>query len=270
MEAYVYKPVSTRPGLRNLIRQYWVGEVTTAAGQSFTHLAPAQSSAQILLHYQGEFATMDEHKNARRNLVAGFYGPSLLPRQYTTGSGQAAIFGIQLSPWAIPALFSVPASQVTNQTIALADLLGASGNELVEKLLSANTPEERAQLASAFFEQRLRRQQNAKFGNLEYAIGQIHRTQGQADKKTLAGESCLSKRQFERSFKALTGFSAQTYSRIIRFENAIHRLAGQKENLTDFALAGGYYDQAHFNHDFKSFTGLPPREYQTFETFSSR
>jgi AraC-like DNA-binding protein len=270
MAAFVYKPLATRPGLSNLIQQYWVGEVTTAAGQSFTHLAPAHSSAQILLHYQGAFATEDEHKNASKNLVAGFYGPNLLPKQYTTGSRQAAIFGIQLTPWAIPALFSIPASQVTNQTIALADLLGASSNELVEKLLSAATPEAKAHFASAFFEQRLRRQQHTKFGGLAYAIGQIHRTQGQLGKKALVDASCLSNRQFERNFKALTGFSAQTYSRIIRFENAIRRLAGLQGSLTDFALAGGYYDQAHFNHDFKRFTGLTPREYWAFESFSSR
>jgi AraC-like DNA-binding protein len=270
MAAVVYKSIATPPRLSNLIQQYWVGEVATAAGQSFTHLAPAQSSAQILVHFQGEFATADEQKNARKNLVAGFYGPSLLPKQYTTRSGQAAIFGIELCPWAIPALFSLPASEVTNQTVALEDLLGATSRELVEKLLSAATPEERAQLASAFFEDRLRRQQHTKFGGMEYAIRQIHFTQGQVSKKALVDEACLSKRQFERTFKALTGFSAQTYSRIIRFENAICRLADRKGSLTDFALTCGYYDQAHFNHDFKLFTGLTPQEYGAFEPVSSR
>ncbi len=270
MAAFVYKPIATRPRLSNLIRQYWVGEVTTTAGESFTHLAPAQSSAQLLVHYQGEFATVDQQKNVSKNLVAGFYGPSLLPKQYTTGSGQAAIFGIELSPWAIPALFSVPASQLINQTIALPDLLGATSSELVEKLLSAATPEERAQLASAFFEERLHRQQDTKIGGLLYAIQQIHRMRGQVSKKTLVDQCCLSKRQFERNFKELTGFSAQTYSRIIRFENAITRFADWKGSLTDFALACGYYDQAHFNHDFKSFAGLTPREYEAFQLVSFR
>ncbi|RYF96544.1 MAG: AraC family transcriptional regulator, partial [Chitinophagaceae bacterium] len=50
-------------------------------------------------------------------------------------------------------------------------------------------------------------------------------------------------------------------SRILRFQMAT-RLYGVKEkSLTDIAYGCGYYDQSHFIHEFKQFSGYHPRQY---------
>jgi AraC-like DNA-binding protein len=256
----VFTQFGTTPTLENVIQYYWAGEVTNAPNEKFTHIAIAQSRAQILIHYEGEFNALTLANKTEKQLTVGFYGPSLLHQQYASSSQKAGIFGIQLSPFAIPALFSIPASEVTNQSFALADILGRRSKELEEKIFSAKTGEARAQITSAFFEDRLIGQKN-KYRGIEHAVAYMHRMKGQVDIKALIHLSCLSPRQFERNFKELIGFSAQTYLRIIRFESAIQRFTSSNASLTELSLACGYYDQAHFNRDFKLFTGLTPTQY---------
>jgi AraC-like DNA-binding protein len=260
MADYLYQRIDPAPKLGNLIEQYWVGEVTNALHQPFTHVATAQSRAQILIHYEGAFESLNPSGKVEKNPVAGFYGPTLLPQPYATSSRKAGIFGIQLTPSAIPALFAMPARELVNQTLTLADVLGSRSAELEERILSAKTHAERAAAASAFFAEKRIRQQN-KLRGAGHAVAYVHRMKGQVDIRSLADLSCLSPRQFERNFKALTGFSARTYLRIVRFEHALQKRPAAKASLTDFSLECGYYDQAHFNHDFKRFTGLTPHAY---------
>ncbi len=260
MTDVLFKQIGTTPRLQNLIRHCWVGEVTNAPGRSFTHVAVAQSSAEILIHYEGEFEASTLGDRANKAPVAAFYGPTVQHQQYASYSKKAGIFGIKLSPLAIPALFSMPASELTNTSVALADVLGCKSTELAEKILAASTSEEKARVAASFFENRLAEPKN-KFRGTGYAVDCIHRVKGQVEVKSLVKLSCLSARQFERNFKAFTGFSAQTYLRIVRFEHAIGGFTGTERSLTEFALACGYYDQAHFNRDFKLFTGLTPHQY---------
>ena len=256
----LFKQIGTTPRLENLIQHFWVGEVTNAPGRNFTHVAVAQSSAQILIHYEGEFKASNLGDTTQKALVAVCYGPTLQHQQYASFSKKAGIFGIKLSSFAIPALFAMPASELRDQSVALADLLGSRSAALEEKILAAKTGEEKARITASFFEDKLTGQKN-KFRGIEYAVACIHRTRGQAEVKSLVELSCLSPRQFERNFKELTGFSAQTYLRIVRFEHAIGGFTGSEGSLTKFSLACGYYDQAHFNRDFKSFTGLTPHRY---------
>ena len=78
----------------------------------------------------------------------------------------------------------------------------------------------------------------------------------------LALRSNLSPRQFERQFKHWTGVSPKTYARLIRHETA-RRLLTSDPNHSVVALAQdfGYTDQAHFIHDFKTFTSVTPGQY---------
>ena len=49
---------------------------------------------------------------------------------------------------------------------------------------------------------------------------------------------------------------------MIRFQSAIQNINRDYTlTLTDLALKLGYYDQAHFIHDFKSFSGMTPKKY---------
>jgi len=57
------------------------------------------------------------------------------------------------------------------------------------------------------------------------------------------------------------------YCRIRRFQRALTMTnRGRPVDWTGVALDCGYFDQAHFIHDFRSFAGLTPTAYQSART----
>jgi len=77
--------------------------------------------------------------------------------------------------------------------------------------------------------------------------------------RALVAGSGWSERQFRRRFQEVAGIGPKVFSRIIRFQRALRAM--ERADPLPAALDCGYYDQAHFIHDFKSFAGETPAAY---------
>jgi AraC-like DNA-binding protein len=77
----------------------------------------------------------------------------------------------------------------------------------------------------------------------------------------------MSAKRFIERFKAQVGVTPKRYCRIRRFQQAVGRAhRGDRVDWAQVALDCGYFDQAHFIHDFRSFSGLTPTDYQAART----
>jgi AraC-like DNA-binding protein len=76
----------------------------------------------------------------------------------------------------------------------------------------------------------------------------------------LAAELGWSRRHLAVRFREELGMAPKALARLLRFERAVKRLRAGDE-LADLALDAGYYDQAHFNRDFRAFAGTTPTQY---------
>jgi len=86
----------------------------------------------------------------------------------------------------------------------------------------------------------------------------------------LADDLGCSRRQLERTVGEATGLTPKRYQRLTRFHHTMrHLLLTQQTDYLDAALARGYYDQAHFIHEFRGLTGQTPRQLLTPATFMS-
>ena len=83
------------------------------------------------------------------------------------------------------------------------------------------------------------------------------------DLKSLAELACLSTAQFRKRFKTEVGISPKYFARIIRVNAIIDTLKKQtlSQKLGDIAYQFNYFDQSHFNHDFKTVTGSLPKAF---------
>jgi AraC-like DNA-binding protein len=179
-------------------------------------------------------------------------------------SKQTGIFGVRLNPIAFMTLFEIPAFEITNQKIDISTILGVLGEEITDKVATANSFLEQMSIIVTLVEKKLKTLKQ-KYLPIENALQKMQITKKQLSIHELVTQSYLSPRQFERHFKELTGFSAKTYLKITRFEQLVETITMtnnfSEHKLLDIALDFGYYDQAHLNHHFKEFTGVSPTAY---------
>ncbi|MCG2617339.1 helix-turn-helix domain-containing protein [Terrimonas sp. NA20] len=262
-----YYQIPPPPVLAKYVRFFWVLEGEPGRGETYIHRSVADGSAEMIFHYQGLFNTLTG-PSVPSEFRAGIDGQSSKFRRYETG-GQFGIFGAYLFPFAVPALLGHSASVISNQMPDLASLLGQEGKDLEEQVMLAADNKKRAAILSGFLYQRLQKNEQPApsiFSSISYIIN----TRGVVNVDTLAADVCLSTRQFERRFKEYAGFSPKLYSRIIRFQAAISAFGNHYKTLTEVAYECGYYDQSHFIHDFKEFSGYHPRHYFKGDTESTR
>jgi AraC-like DNA-binding protein len=94
---------------------------------------------------------------------------------------------------------------------------------------------------------------------VDLAIRMLAQNTNHISIESLSNQFFLSRRQFERKSKERVGVSPQLFSRINRFTRAYKmREACSGHTWTQIAHASGYYDQAHFIRDFKTFSGILP------------
>ena len=72
----------------------------------------------------------------------------------------------------------------------------------------------------------------------------------------------FSQRRFIQLFSDEVGLTPKLFCRVNRFQRVVRRLATMNEvDWAQVALDCGYYDQAHFIHDFQAFAGITPSAY---------
>jgi AraC-like DNA-binding protein len=158
-----------------------------------------------------------------------------------------------------------PADEMRDVHVPLDALWGARRTaSLRQRLLETPTPE-------------------AKLDAMEQALAEIFRpglhpavafaltTFGRRPETTsiaaVTGAVGLSARAFIERFKTEVGLTPKRYCRILRFQRALGRAhRGQRIDWIQVALDSGYFDQAHFIHDFRAFAGLTPTAYLAART----
>jgi len=77
----------------------------------------------------------------------------------------------------------------------------------------------------------------------------------------LASVANMSFRNFERRFSEEVGIYPKLYARITRFFNAVeNKMMNPAKKWTDIVYEGGFFDQAHFIKEVKTFSSKTPVE----------
>jgi transcriptional regulator GlxA family with amidase domain len=69
-----------------------------------------------------------------------------------------------------------------------------------------------------------------------------------------------------RVFFEQTGLTPKHFSRVIRFRHSLSVLTSRKRGeWAQVALECGYYDQAHFDNEFRELSGYSPGQFVVLE-----
>jgi AraC-like DNA-binding protein len=254
-----YYKIEPPQSLADFVQFFWVLEGEATSHQPFVHRAIAESCPELIFYYKGQFDRCSNTLKTTRALSSGIYGQC---EQYQTFETQAnfGIFGIYLSPYALPLLFNLPANEISNQNLDIRNLCSKEGKFLEEKMMLASDNIIRAKIISDFLEARLHK---IKKGNssIVNSIRNIITTNDLISIPSLAITSNLSRRQFERKFIEYAGFSPKQFLNLVRFNSIIKKQSTKNKSLTQAAYDFGFYDQSHFIHNFKKLSGYCPSEY---------
>jgi len=187
-------------------------------------------------------------------------GPQGSRRIHIYASGEVHIFNILLQPAALHRLVGIDMTSLINEGVAARDVLGRCATLLDDAVRSAHDFASRIAAAENYFGMMLER------CPLDDGIGEASRSlltaRGNMRIDTLAKQSGLSPRQFQRRFTTQVGLSPKLYARTIRFDHALAAHRNQPDvPWTNIIHDAGYHDQAHFIRECHALVGLPPRQF---------
>jgi AraC-like DNA-binding protein len=178
-------------------------------------------------------------------------------------SEQQRVIGIQFKAGGAFPFLGMPASEVSGGTFALDDLWPGQAALLREQLLFASDVVEMFSILEQTLLARLNHD-SIVHPAVTCAVRNLARASTPIRVADLAERLGFSSRRLGDLFREQTGLAPKAFQRVRRFQHVLKALRTKplaQENWATLAAGCGYFDQAHFIHDFKSFSGMTPGEY---------
>ncbi|MET7470834.1 helix-turn-helix transcriptional regulator [Micromonospora sp. NPDC005222] len=178
--------------------------------------------------------------------------------------------GLRLPPGTGPAVFGVPAEELRDRRVPLADLWGRAAAEVTERVETAlaapirndgpdavSAADAHAAAAAAVLTRVARDRLRAAGGPDPLGARVAARLAAGATVAATAAEVGLGPRALHRRSRALFGYGPKTLARILRMRRALD-LAHTGAPLAEVAVRSGYADQAHLTREVRELAGVPP------------
>jgi AraC-like DNA-binding protein len=177
----------------------------------------------------------------------------------TTQPRRHGVLGIRLYPAGAYALLATPLRAITGLVVELRDLVGSTADELIERCREATSAEARFRITAAWIAARVGGARPVEPA-VAWAAAEIESRNGDVPITELRVETGFSKTRLATAFRDQIGVPPKLFARIVRFRRALAMVESGASPLADVALAAGYYDQPHFNAEFRELSGLTPGE----------
>lgn len=250
------------PSLQPYIESYSMMDVNWATPQSLSRkwrLIPFGKPSILIL-----FGDPHQYRIGSSNAPASLTEKAFIVGQlkvpvWLEFSGHTKMLKVQFKPAGLRQFVKQDISEFTNKAcIDLHSVFGYAADFLYEQL--QEYPELTGEILNSFFEKRmLPRLHQTDYIN--YAIEQFELSMGNLTITDLGNKLHISERHLERIFKKQVGLTPNEYRKLIRLNQAFGYLDKYPgTSFTNLSHTIGYYDQAHFAHDFKQFAGSKPSQ----------
>jgi len=258
MEHYLCKPP---PPLDRFVEVIW-----TSADKGRPHprerLLPDGSTELVFnLHeeripiYDSE--SFDRCKTFRGSVVCGPHS-----RFFAIDTAEEFnVAGVHFKPGGAYPFLRLPGEEIHNLHVGLDALWGARAGEVRERLLAAKTP----QMKCRVLEEALLAQAAGppeRHPAVAFALNEFHGAPETQKISEVTDRVGLSARRFIDVFRKEVGLTPKLFCRVRRFQKVLRHISGGRAvDWAEIALTCGYFDQAHFIHDFRVFSGINPSSY---------
>ncbi|MET0299977.1 MAG: helix-turn-helix domain-containing protein [Flavitalea sp.] len=239
-----YREYLPAEALNELIYCYWELKTSAPLTEPFCYRVVADGCIDIYF----------DMNDASEKYVMGFC------RKYTEFELASSFhyFGIRFLPAMFPKLFKIDASELSNRFEFLQKVLPDVSEFINNVIFELKDTDKIIRKLNDHFIALLASARLNNDPRVFEAIALILEKGGaiQTDSDISTG---LSSRQLRRLFQYYIGDTPKTFSKVVRFQNILRAkpsLQSLRKNKLFFDV--GYYDQAHFIKEFKTFYGVTP------------
>lgn len=211
----------------------------------------------IGFQYKGSLSYHDKGSTIQLS-QAGVTGLRDSFREFKNEAGTGTVLVIFKEAGAAP-FFRQPLHELFGESLSLDNFILRSELLLLEEqLCEAATAAARINVTEQFLISRLEEKEQDPL--VLSALSLIHTHKGNIRISELAKQLHSSQSPLEKRFRKIVGASPKKFASIVRLKNA---MAQYKPGvpLSGIGYEAGFYDQAHFIKEFKTFTGETPENY---------
>ncbi len=253
-----------------------MGNIFIESGNTFNIIYPHESLRKYILFYNIVFPACSMFVDRYtlmpdacgtlslafdgNTVFAELWGASMTPTLLGSEPNKYRILLlIQLSPFALYQLTRQNQAGFADLRLSLEDVDSDLFCSLCHVFLTTKTIADLVHACDAILYRRLERGivSNALFS----AVEDISNSHGQMPVKEAARRAGYSERQLNRLFLRQIGMNVKSYSRISRFNYALKYMQRSPCVFATVSQEAGYFDQPHFDKDFKAISGFTPQDY---------
>lgn len=169
--------------------------------------------------------------------------------------------GVHFKPWGLAPFLAMPAVELCDRPVTVERVWGRSAVAALREQLAA-APGPRQMLALLERELLRRLCETAGLGLVRHTSGVIAAAGGAVPIGDLTESLGVSSTHLAQRFKQVIGVTPKRLARAYRFTATVFSIdPAQPVDWADLAGRAGYFDQAHFGHEFREFTGFTPTRY---------
>lgn len=172
--------------------------------------------------------------------------------------GKVSYFGIRFLPGGFYHLFKLPMKEIANKMVSAQEVCGNRLTVFESRFYAAQGLREKIAVTEAFLLRQVSIAEKTPDPRLRHVLEKIYQKGGQYRIETDLAHG-ISARQLRRIFDRHIGLGPKAFARVVRFQSALRAMRNiPQDKWGELSLDFGYYDQSHFIHDFRIFSGSPP------------
>lgn len=239
--------------LRPFVKSFAISEHEKAG----SYKVLPDTSIVMGFQYSGSLSYSEDNRPVLLS-IAGITGLRNTYRIFNNSENIGTVL-VMFSETGAAAFFNHALHETFGLSFSLDDLILRSQMDvIVEQLNEVRNDRERIGVIEKFLVSRLNHKVNDDLVNL--AVNFIKQSGGNINIRLLSEKLNISQSRFEKRFRKIVGASPKKFASIVRIRQILN-ISSKENNLTRLGLDAGYFDQAHFIKDFKSFTGQTPEHY---------
>jgi AraC-like DNA-binding protein len=255
----IYQTYQPKSPLSQFVEVLWMREGDNLP-QTQSCLLPIGSMELVINLHEDRIPLFDRESRSQIGSTKG----SMLCGAHSQGfiinnDSKISMMGVHFKPGGSATFFSLPAGELHNQRISLDELWQDRATELRERLLAAPNWSVRFLVLEKFLLMVM--QPPDRYNAVNFALREFDRYPTLTVSE-VTDKIGFSARHFNQIFRNQVGLTPKLFCRIRRLQQVLDLLAGKERvDWADIAIACGYFDQAHFIHDFRMFANCTPTEY---------